>query len=1029
MKSGPLLFLLSVALLGQTLPFTGAPVSAELPAGGSHRYELLVPAGLYADLRVSQLQGNVVVKVDQPDGKEYASTDRVQFGGVEDMAWIAGSGGRYGIEVRGVKGEPARYRIEADVKAPNDAEKARANGFRIGWADSKALQNPKSGEGFRKLAAVYEAASAEFQKAGDNKREAYALTEWANAIFGLAEYKKALELYLRAVELQRRATDEPQVLGTHLVSMGAIRTALGESRVAMALYEEALKTFPAGAAMGDQANAVNSIGNAYARLGDNERALPYKLRAVEMRRQIGDKLGIGTSMVSMSSYYYNLRDLQKALEYAAQALPIFVEIKEEVWEARTLSELGIIYSDLRDSTKAEQYWARSEAIYRRYGHANGLAGVLYGMGGLKRREGDFKESERYFQEAADLNRKAGYTAGLSRSLAGLCDLYAASRQWEKVRKPGEEALALARKIGAPLEQSRPLRCLGEAAKHDKSYAEAEKLFQQALTVARRINDRGEEMRVLGELSDVAVASGNPREGISHMEQSVAIAETDALRLPDADLRARYRASRSSMNEAHLHLLMGLHEKDPAAGYAERAFDVVERVRARSLVELINAKGPRELDGAQKKTENALLAAVANVQRELFREETPAPRRVELRAELAKAERELDLFQSVSFAGKEAGFVFEAWDTGRVRGELAGADGAVVSFSLGTARSYVWVLTAESAVSAALPPRKIIEERVAAFRKLVAKPVNALTAARAMPAIDAEAAALHKLLISPVASALAGKKRLLIIPDGALAYLPFEALGGAAKLIESYSMAYAPSASTAGALRDRGTGRAAAPMALLAFADPSLPGSQSATAAMRSQVDRGFAFAALPNARTEVSSISGLFPSASTRTYVGSAATEGRLKSESLSEYRYLHFAAHGYFDEEEPRRSGIVMAQVPDSAEDGFLQAREVVGLRLNSDLVTLSACQSGLGKLLAGEGVQGLSRAFLHAGAQSVLVSLWNVDDSATAELMKRFYGNLKAEVSKDDALRRAKLTMIRSTSGRWKHPYYWAPFVLNGR
>jgi CHAT domain-containing protein len=1018
-------FLLSIVLCGQTLPFTGAPVTADIASSETHTYQLLVPAGLFADLKVSQLQGDVTCTLQQPDGKEYATTDRIQYGGAEDLAWIAGAAGSYRIEIRGVKGRAAKYRIEAEVRAPSEADLARANGFRIGWADSKLLLNPKTGDGFRKLAAVYELAAAEFQKAGDIKREAYTLTEWANAIFGLAEYKKALELYLRAVEMQRRVPDEPQVLGTSLVSLGAIRTALGQTPAAMSAYEEALKVFPLDAAMGDQANAVNAIGNGYARLGDNAKALPYKQRAMEMRRKIGDKLGIGSSLVGMASYYYNLRDLQKAIELAAEALPIFVEIKEEVWEARTLSELGVIYAELRESTKATQYWQRSEEIYRRYGHANGLAGVLYGLGGLKRREGDFRASERYFQEATDLNRKAGYAAGLSRTLAGLCDMYAASKQWEKVRPAGEEALALARKIGAPLEQSRPLRCLGEAAKHDKAYGEAEKLFQEALAIARRINDRGEEMRVLGELSDVALAHGDLASAISHMEQSVAIAETDALRLPDVELRARYRASRSSMNEAHLHLLMSLHGKDAGAGYAERAFDVVERVRARSLAELINTNSTPALDASQKRSENSLLAAVTAAQRELFREETPASRRAQLRVVLAKAERELDLFQSVSFAGREAGFVFEAWDTGRTRQELAGADGVVVSFSLGTARSYVWALTAQGVVSAVLPGRQAIEERVGAFRKLVGRPVSALTAARAMPAIDAEASELHRMLIAPIAGALGGKKRLLIIPDGALAYLPFEAIGAGRKLIEAYSVAYAPSASTAGALRDRGTRRAPAPKTLLAFADPSLRPS----AVMQSQVERGFSFTALPNARAEVSSISGLFPPSSTRTYVGAAATEGRVKAEALAEYKYLHFAAHGYFDEEEPRRSGIVLAQIADAAEDGFLQAREVMGLRLNSDLVTLSACQSGLGKLLAGEGVQGLARAFFHAGAQSVLVSLWNVDDTATADLMKRFYTNLKAGAMKDDALHRAKLALIKAEGGRWRHPYYWAPFVLTGQ
>jgi CHAT domain-containing protein len=232
------------------------------------------------------------------------------------------------------------------------------------------------------------------------------------------------------------------------------------------------------------------------------------------------------------------------------------------------------------------------------------------------------------------------------------------------------------------------------------------------------------------------------------------------------------------------------------------------------------------------------------------------------------------------------------------------------------------------------------------------------------------------------------------------------------------VAYTPSASTAGALRARGSGRAAASKGLFALADPALEGAGAAGA------ERGFEFTALPHARAEVSAIGRLFPAGASRVLTGAEAAEDRLKREDLSAYRYLHFAAHGYFDEAEPGRSGLVLAR---GGEDGFLQAREVARLKLSSDLVTLSACQSGLGRLLAGEGVQGLARAFLHAGSRAVVVSLWNVNDEATAELMRRFYGHLQKGLARDEALREAKRSLA-APGGRWRHPYYWAAFVLQG-
>jgi CHAT domain-containing protein len=178
----------------------------------------------------------------------------------------------------------------------------------------------------------------------------------------------------------------------------------------------------------------------------------------------------------------------------------------------------------------------------------------------------------------------------------------------------------------------------------------------------------------------------------------------------------------------------------------------------------------------------------------------------------------------------------------------------------------------------------------------------------------------------------------------------------------------------------------------------------------------------------VNALRTLFGAPASRVFLGAEARERNLKTEDISAYRFVHFATHGYFDEAQPARSGLVLAQQAGDTDDGILQAREIFRLRLNADVVTLSACQSGLGKLLAGEGVMGLSRAFFYAGAQSLVVSLWNVNDAATAELMKVFYTHLKAGVARDEAMRRAKLALAKGPNRAWRHPYFWAPFVFLG-
>ena len=152
-------------------------------------------------------------------------------------------------------------------------------------------------------------------------------------------------------------------------------------------------------------------------------------------------------------------------------------------------------------------------------------------------------------------------------------------------------------------------------------------------------------------------------------------------------------------------------------------------------------------------------------------------------------------------------------------------------------------------------------------------------------------------------------------------------------------------------------------------------------------------------------------------------------SEELDDFRYIHFATHGFLDELHPGRSGILLSRAPDSKEDGILQTSEIMRLKLNADIVTLSACSTGLGKFVNGEGVLGLTRAFFYAGARNVAVSLWNVNDSATAALMKSFYLNLRRGLPKREALREAKLSLLRSSQPSWRHPYFWAAFVLEGQ
>jgi CHAT domain-containing protein len=252
------------------------------------------------------------------------------------------------------------------------------------------------------------------------------------------------------------------------------------------------------------------------------------------------------------------------------------------------------------------------------------------------------------------------------------------------------------------------------------------------------------------------------------------------------------------------------------------------------------------------------------------------------------------------------------------------------------------------------------------------------------------------------------------------------------LIQEYSIAYSPSISAYQAILARkqtnGTKRS---MHLLAFGDPDFgrleAQDNSADTSNNSSNGNSHALYRLKYSGTEIDKISRLFKNTKTTAFVRDEASEEKLKKHQLDDYKIIHFATHSQIDNKWPMRSHIVLSINESPEENGFLEAREIYNLNLNADLITLSACESGLGKFIRGEGIEGLNRAFFYAGASSVLMSLWPVNDQATYQLMERFYTYLKASESIMNSLRKAKLEMINS--GVLSHPYYWAGFVISGK
>jgi CHAT domain-containing protein len=359
------------------------------------------------------------------------------------------------------------------------------------------------------------------------------------------------------------------------------------------------------------------------------------------------------------------------------------------------------------------------------------------------------------------------------------------------------------------------------------------------------------------------------------------------------------------------------------------------------------------------------------------------------------------------------------------------------------------VTKTSITSYELPKAADIETTAKKFRDAVTAPSSRDKPNQVAIANDA----ISQIILQPVAAQL-GQKRLLIVGDGVLNYLPFAALSLPGKsgenrnppLIVDHEIVLLPSVSTLGILRQNYNDRQPPNRTLAILADPvfsandeRVKNSSSATTQQaveaanpglsRSRGDKTAQFDRLKFTRQEAEVVKALLPANSITQSLDFAASRAAATGSNLSQYKIIHFATHGFANSERPELSGIVMSLVDEKGNplNGFLRLTDIFNLKLAADLVVLSACQTGMGQIVQGEGMVGLTRGFMYAGAQRVVVSLWSVDDEQTATLMSSFYQKmLQKGLTPAAALRAAQLEMWKQE--KWKSPYYWAAFTLQG-
>ncbi|MEG4323412.1 MULTISPECIES: CHAT domain-containing protein [unclassified Microcoleus] len=861
--------------------------------------------------------------------------------------------------------------------------------------------------------------------------ESERLIQEARRLFtqGTAEsYRAALQKFDAARLLYQRLGKSEEE-GDILNQMGLIANRLGERQQALDYYKESVSISQILAARPGAAITLNNIGSVYYALGEKQQALDYYNQVLSLIREMSDRPGAAINLNNLLNIPANsdtsLGDRPGQPIPLSNILNISPNTRalegDRTVEATTLNNIGLAYKDLGEKQKAKEHFDRALTLFRAMGDRGGEATTLNNIGLVYSDLGENQKALEYYNQSLPLRQVTGDRRQEAVTLNNIGNVYSALGEKQKALEYHNQSLSLSRAVGNP---------------------SLEALTFYNIAFAKR---------------DL----GNFTEALTNIEASIKIIENLRTKIASPELRTSYFATVQDYYEFYIDLLMQLHKTNPKSGYDTKALEASERSRARSLLELLKESNSNIREGVAPE----LLQQEQRLQQQL---DTIEQRRIQLvsspspnQAQVAEIDKQrlvlLQEYQQNQTQIRSASPRYAALTQpqpltlAQIQKQILDENTILLQYSLGEDRSYLWVVTSKELTSYELPKRADIETAAKNFRDTTTD-----ARSRNIPQRVAETStALSQLILQPAAAQL-GQKRLLIVPDGVLHYTPFAALTMPQKtgenanlpLIAQHEIITLPSVSTLAILRQNYADRKPPDRTLAILADPVFsptderikgqitPATTEKLESKNLGLNRSLRSSSmawppkrLPFTRDEAKIIFALLPTASGVESFDFAASRATATDRNLANYQIVHFATHGMANSENPELSGILMSMVDDKGNpvNGFLRLTDIFYLKLAANLVVLSACQTGMGQNIKGEGMVGLTRGFMYAGAQRVAVSLWSVDDEGTALLMQKFYRKmLQEKLAPAAALRAAQMEMMQDK--KWQSPYYWAAFTLQG-
>ena len=894
--------------------------------------------------------------------------------------------------------------------------------------------------------------------ARDRKGIATTLDNIGMFYLNAGELQKALDEFSQALAIYRELNESPGIANT-LNNIGGVHMTWSDYRKAIDYFNQALELRRTLGHRREEAMALNNIGQSYFFLGDTQKALNYHRLALELRRNLGQRAGEAGSINNIGFAYDALGDKAKALDHYKQALELFRAANDRNGESSTLINIGASYlSNFNDPKTALEYYNRALEIRRALGQSIGQATVLDNIGHLYNSTNEPRKAIDYHRQALEIHRATGHRIGEAVSLNNLGAAYFDLREQKSALDYFNQALAIYRAIGSRGMQAGSLFGLARVERERGNLDAALLRMEESLTLIESL--RG------------TVASQEMRASYLAQKQDYYEFYTDLLvRLHRHDptkghdlaaLESSERARARSLVELLVEARIDVDRGVPAAlKQRERATHGRIAWIQKHLIEAYSEAAPDK-------------TRIATLEKELERLDAE---RQQLDMEIRqKHPQYADLKYPVPAGLKTIQ-------------PLLDDQTVLLEYALGKDNSFLFAVTRDQFIVAPIPAAAQIADRVTTLRQFItSRPQRSMFGKQIEHSrqlyrelIEPAGKLLsgkRKLIIVP-SGILHYLPFEVLLSSGEASNLADGAAGSWPYLLKDYAISYVPSAGVLASLRSRSETGAGPRKNFLAFADPIYLNETVTESDLVGSRPRGFfgderswKLGRLAESRREVEEIAALYAKDKVSLLLGDQASEENVKTAGrFNDYRYIHFATHGLLNEARPPYSGLILSlnrptepraslrRKPGSgsqaangvsratvgndgpggtealpldraagpqSEDGLLQVYEVFNLKLNADLVVLSACETGLGKEVKGEGLVGLTHAFFYAGTPSVIVSLWKVQDRSTADLMVNFYQQLDRSQDKTEALRQAKLKLIQNN--RYAHPYYWAPFVLIG-